>query len=79
MLFNDNFNRDLSTLDLYICGGANAAPSTAENPPQSSNKSAYSFNQVAGNIVSLYLTALLFTCRYIGDPEFSSWRMTNRS
>jgi hypothetical protein len=50
---------------LCICGGANAAPSTVVNPPLYSNKSVYSFNQVAGNIVSLYSTALPITCRYI--------------
>ncbi len=34
---------------VYVCVGANGAPSTTENPPLSSNKSVYSFNQVAGN------------------------------
>jgi hypothetical protein len=28
---------------VYLCGGANAAPRTTENPPLSSNKSVYSF------------------------------------
>jgi hypothetical protein len=76
-----SINQPICYLNFYLCiyGGANAAPSTKENPPQPSNKSVYSFNQVAGNIVSLYSTAWPITCCYIGDPEFSSWRMTNRS